>query len=78
MAVEPVDEPPADDARLVSWAGPAFILFSIVLIPWTIYLGFNLPDRQESSQDLGTRWIFVHTRVCANIHSVPSASKETP
>ena len=49
MAVEPVDEPPADDARLVSWAGPAFILFSIVLVPWTIYLGFNLPDRQESS-----------------------------
>ncbi|MFZ0082314.1 hypothetical protein [Trebonia sp.] len=49
MAVEPVDELPADDARLVSWAGPAFILFSIVLIPWTIYLGLNLPDRQESS-----------------------------
>ncbi len=49
MAAEHVDEPPADGARLVGWAGPAFILFSIVLIPWTVYLGFNLPDRQESS-----------------------------
>jgi hypothetical protein len=49
MAAEPVDEPPAHDPRLVTWAGPAFILFSIVLVPWTIYLGFELPDWQESS-----------------------------
>jgi hypothetical protein len=50
MAAEPVDEPLADDdTRLVAWAGPAFILFSLVLVPWTIYLGFDLPDRQESS-----------------------------
>ncbi len=49
MAADPVDEPLADNARLVAWAGPAFILFSIVLVPWTIYLGFDLPDRQESS-----------------------------
>jgi len=49
MADEPAYEPPADNARLVAWAGPAFILFSIVLVPWTIYLGFDLPDRQESS-----------------------------
>ena len=45
MADEPADELPADNARLVTWAGPAFILFSIVLIPWTIYLGLDLPDR---------------------------------
>jgi len=49
VAAEPGDEPIADDARLVSWAGPAFILFSVVLVPWTIFLGFELPDRQESS-----------------------------
>jgi hypothetical protein len=49
MADESANEPPADNARLVIWAGPAFILFSIVLIPWTIYLGFDLPDWQESS-----------------------------
>ena len=47
MAAEPVDEPP-DNARLVVWAGPAFLLFSAVLVPWTIFLGFELPDRQES------------------------------
>jgi hypothetical protein len=49
VAAEPGDEPIADDARLVSWAGPAFILFSVVLVPWTVFLGFELPDRQESS-----------------------------
>ena len=48
MAAESVDEPP-DNARLVSWAGPAFILFAIVLIPWTIYLGLKLPSMQLSS-----------------------------
>jgi len=49
MAAERLDEAPADNARLVAWAGPAFLLFSVVLIPWTIYLGYSLPDRQESS-----------------------------
>jgi hypothetical protein len=49
MGAEHADEAPADNARLVTWAGPAFILFSVVLIPWTIYLGYTLPDRQESS-----------------------------
>ena len=49
MAAEPGDELIADNARLVSWAGPAFILFAIVLIPWTIYLGLKLPSRQLSS-----------------------------
>src|ERR1700733_11434768 len=49
MADEPGDELPADTARLVSWAGPAFILFSVVLIPWTIFLRFKLPSRQLSS-----------------------------
>ena len=49
MAAEQAEELPADNARLVTWAGPAFILFSVVLIPWTVFLGFELPDRQESS-----------------------------
>lgn len=38
----------ADDVRLVRWAGPAFVLFSVILLPWTIYLGFSLPSRQLS------------------------------
>ena len=48
MAAEQAEELPADNARLVIWAGPAFILFSVGLIPWTIFLGFELPGRQES------------------------------
>jgi hypothetical protein len=39
---------PADTSLIVRWAGLAFILFSLVLIPWTIYLGLSLPDRQLS------------------------------
>ena len=37
-----------DTARIVRWAGPAFVLCSVVLIPWTIYLGLTLPSRQLS------------------------------
>jgi hypothetical protein len=50
--VEPAAEPGnaviVDDARLVRWAGPAFVLFSVILLPWTIYLGYSLPSRQRS------------------------------
>lgn len=37
-----------DTSWVVRWAGPAFVLFSLVLIPWTIYLGYTLPSRQPS------------------------------
>jgi hypothetical protein len=49
MAGEQGAELSADNARLVRWAGPAFLLFSLALIPWTIYLGYTLPTRQLSS-----------------------------
>ena len=37
-----------DDARVVRWAGPAFVLFSVIMVPWTIYLGYSLPSRRLS------------------------------
>ena len=50
--VRPTPEPEssqlADDSRIVRWAGPAFVLCSLVLIPWIIYLGYSLPSRQLS------------------------------
>jgi hypothetical protein len=39
---------PSDTSLVVRWAGPAFVLCSLVLIPWTIYLGLSLPSRQLS------------------------------
>jgi hypothetical protein len=45
---EPDDAVVADAARIVRWAGPSFVVCSVVLIPWTIYLGFSLPSRQLS------------------------------
>ena len=45
---EPESSLLADDSRIVRWAGPAFIVCSLVMIPWTIYLGYSLPSRQLS------------------------------
>jgi hypothetical protein len=51
--VAPAGEPEnavfVDNARLVRWAGPAFALFSLALLPWTAYLAYSLPSRQVSS-----------------------------
>lgn len=30
------------------WVAPTFIICSLVLIPWIVYLGFSLPTRQVS------------------------------
>jgi hypothetical protein len=50
--VPPADEPEnqvlVDQSRIVRWAGPLFALFSLILLPWTIYLGETLPSRQLS------------------------------
>jgi hypothetical protein len=37
-----------DEARMVRWTGPLFGLFSLVMLPWTIYIGASLPTRQLS------------------------------
>ncbi len=47
-AAEPENEVLVDDARIVRWAGPLFAVFSLALLPWTIYLGESLPSRQLS------------------------------
>ena len=50
--VKPSPEPEnailEDDSRIVRWTGPLFGLFSVVLLPWIIYIGFSLPSRQLS------------------------------
>jgi hypothetical protein len=48
----PADEPDnavlVDDARIVRWAGPAFVLFALIMLPWIVYLARTLPSRQVS------------------------------
>ena len=56
--VEPAGEPQnavlIDNARVVRWAGPAFTLFSLILLPWIVYLAYSLPPRQVSpNYDVG-------------------------
>jgi hypothetical protein len=48
-ANQPENEVIVDTSRIVKWTGPLFALFSLILLPWTIYLGETLPSRQLSS-----------------------------
>ncbi len=58
--VEPAREPGnvvlIDNARVVRWAGPAFVLFSLLLLPWIVYLAYSLPSRQVSA-DSDVAWV---------------------
>lgn len=47
-APEPENEVLVDNVRIVRWAGPAFALFSVIMLPWTAYLAWSLPSRQVS------------------------------
>jgi hypothetical protein len=47
-APEPENAVLTDQARAVRWAGPLFALFSLIMVPWTVYIGESLPQRQLS------------------------------
>jgi hypothetical protein len=47
-AAEPENMVLTDDTRAVRWAGPVFALFTVIMLPWTIYIGASLPARQVS------------------------------
>lgn len=47
-AAEPENRVLVDDARIVRWAGPLFVLFAMIMVPWTVYIGETLPARQSS------------------------------
>ena len=57
--VEPAAEPEnavlTDQATIVRWTGPAFGLFALLLVPWTIFLAATLPSRQMSP-NYGVAW----------------------
>ena len=45
---EPANRVLVDNARLVRWAAPAFVICSLMLLPWIVVLGTTLPQRQFS------------------------------
>jgi hypothetical protein len=55
MLVEPAPEPEnavlTDESRLVRWTGPLFALFSVILLPWVVYLALTLPARQLAANN---------------------------
>src|SRR5258708_38850896 len=38
-----------DESDVSPWVARTFIVCSVVLVPWIVYLGFSLPSRQVSS-----------------------------
>jgi hypothetical protein len=48
-APEPENAVLTDETRVVRWTGPLFALFSLVLVPWTIFLAYSLPSQQVST-----------------------------
>lgn len=57
--VKPAREPEnavlTDNTRVIRWAGPAFVLLSLILLPWIAYLAHSLPSRQVSA-DYDVAW----------------------
>jgi hypothetical protein len=47
-APEPENAVLTDEAQVVRWTGPLFCLFSVILLPWTIYIAESLPAQQVS------------------------------
>ena len=47
-AAEPENKVLVDDARVVRWAGPLFVIFAVIMVPWTVYIAETLPARQFS------------------------------
>ena len=54
-APEPENAVLTDQTRVVRWTGPLFALFSLILLPWTIYLAGSLPAEQVST-NYGAAW----------------------
>jgi ABC-type cobalt transport system substrate-binding protein len=47
-AAEPENAVLTDETRMVRWTGPIFALFSVIMLPWTIYIAASLPAREVS------------------------------
>jgi phosphoglycerol transferase MdoB-like AlkP superfamily enzyme len=48
-APEPENAVLTDETRIVRWTGPLFVVFSLALLPWTIYIAGSLPAQQVSA-----------------------------
>jgi hypothetical protein len=63
--VAPADEPEntvlVDQSRLIRWVGLTFALFSVVMVPWIVYIAVSLPSRQLSP-NYGKRRILILQR----------------
>ena len=54
-APEPENAVLTDETRVVRWTGPLFAVFSLILLPWTIYIAGSLPSKQVST-NYDTAW----------------------
>ncbi len=64
--------------NIPSWAATLYILISVGLIPWTIYLGFRLPTHHTTHNwdvawvglDIGLVLTLLATGILAKLHSL--------
>ena len=54
-ADEPANQVLVDNARLIRWTAPLFVVCALVLVPWIVILGTTLPQRQLSDH-YGLAW----------------------
>jgi len=54
-ADEPANQVLVDNARLIRWTAPLFVVCALILVPWIIILGTTLPQRQLS-EHYGLAW----------------------
>ncbi|HZV27113.1 MAG TPA: hypothetical protein VFG00_12585 [Acidothermaceae bacterium] len=55
-----------DDRRIMRLSGPLFVLFSILLVPWTIFVALVLPSRQLSP-NYDVAWAGFDVFLCAGL-----------
>lgn len=55
-----------DDRRIMRLSGPLFVLFSVLLVPWTVFVALVLPSRQLSS-NYDVAWAGFDVFLCAGL-----------
>ncbi len=51
-APEPENAVLTDNARLVRWTGPTFALLSLIMLPWSVYIGISAGSPAVPNYDL--------------------------
>jgi hypothetical protein len=57
---------PTDEPHIMRLAGPLFVLLSVLLVPWTVFIAVALPSHQVS-ENYDVAWAGFDVFVCAGL-----------